>query len=280
MAVPEQQASSIGELISAARAIQRVWGPDPRQPLEVWFRGQPKRTYALLPSLFRPDIAARGYDEVSLFETFKAYGSSFVTREPACDWDWYCLARHHGLPTRLLDWTENLLVAAYFAVWQAISEPPTDPNASIGQTRGEPVFDDDSPVVWLLEAARLNGVATNDEAVFTVGGKHTAEYMPAAITERAHQDNRYPIAMLLARSNARIVAQQGCFTVHGHDIKALEDLQPPSSGRPPLLLGRIVLDRANLRLLGEELEIVGMNRLALFPDLDNVASHVQHVYRR
>jgi hypothetical protein len=85
--------------------------------------------------------------------------------------------------------------------------------------------------------------------------------------------------MLLARSNARIVAQQGCFTLHGHGTTALEDLQVPSDGRPPLLLGRIVLDRANLQLFGEELEIVGINQVALFPDLDSVASHVQHVYR-
>jgi hypothetical protein len=77
------------------------------------FRGEGRAGLALDPSLARlgGDIAQK---ERHLIRNFRKYARrSFVGDDSV--WNWLALAQHHGLPTRLIDWTYSPLVALHFA---------------------------------------------------------------------------------------------------------------------------------------------------------------------
>ncbi|HEY4677800.1 MAG TPA: FRG domain-containing protein [Candidatus Angelobacter sp.] len=91
------------------------------EPRGRWiFRGHSKASFTLIPSVGRwaKPASSRAKYEKSLFDIFcrEARGHFNLSSLPADPWEWLSFAQHHGLPTRLLDWTLNPLVALYFAV--------------------------------------------------------------------------------------------------------------------------------------------------------------------
>src|SRR4051794_14108420 len=99
-------ASTIGDLVKALHELMHTG--DAR-----WFRGHADSTWKLLPSLAR--LPNKIEAELALIKRFKqnAYSIGDVPPESE-DWRWLFLMQHHGAPTRLLDWSENPLVALYF----------------------------------------------------------------------------------------------------------------------------------------------------------------------
>lgn len=88
------------------------------------FRGVSNAMHELVPKIGRPDTKLKGNPhktEKVMLELFQDRSVPYLSVIPRNDWEWIGLMQHHGAPTRLLDWSRNPLVAAYFAVERDVS---------------------------------------------------------------------------------------------------------------------------------------------------------------
>ena len=124
-----------GEIKSLPNLLTRVRRERSKSPAgAVWLRGLSSDEYDLVPSIGRPHefggkkATFDDKHERNMLHRFRRYAFQFLGHTPT-DWDALFIARHHGLPVRLLDWTSDPLVAMYFAC--EFTKEKTLPNGKI-----------------------------------------------------------------------------------------------------------------------------------------------------
>jgi hypothetical protein len=185
--------------------------------------------------------------EKRILRRFVERAIPYIDYKPEDEWEWMTLAQHHGLPTRLLDWTRNPLVAAFFAVRREISE-----NEINDETTGNSaiyIYSSRKIVVSKGDLVSINRAYASGP--FNI--QDTRKFIPAHI-------------------DRRIVAQAGVFTVHSDP----RDKNPfPAKELDKLIIPYNSRKNWKVRLSG-----LGISDTSLFPDLDNLARHIEWTLTR
>lgn len=218
----------------------------------TWYRGHANEAWELLPSLVRRTGGVEV--EAALMKRFKQNAYRFIDFDPRSEWEWLFLMQHHGVPTRLLDWTESPLFALWFAVADK-SREETD------------------ACIWCLNPVALN----HEIARITLSSAHELlafaddmELEPYLVSKLATGGELRPVAGIAPRQFERVYAQQGVFTIHHRDVTPLEGMVRPGGGVANHLK-KLVIPAASKPRLREELSRLGVTELAVFPELPNVA---------
>ncbi len=279
-------------------------------PFGLWFRGHSRRIEDPEPRVYRRRLSEveraivpiddsgdgeGGWEETNVYDHLRL---RVPAHEHTCHsaFDWLCLMQHYSVPTRLLDWSESILPALYFA------------------TKNDQ--DQDGEVI-VLNAYRLNVLSKGRTTIATPDDHHVVVRAEMATTRsakrlrakenvhaalrRATEEDRNdpnwtsflkPIAVFPRRLNERMTLQSSVFTIHGgkHYVSAtrsryendtdviprpvsLGTINDSSPDRP--ILKRYVIPQDLKGDIRRELFMIGIHEATLFPEVDRQAVYLQ-----
>jgi hypothetical protein len=249
MAIDEFSVSSVEEYLAKCAELVQDWSTSDGGEPSLWYRGQKDARWGLIPGEYRfPFINP---DEIR--SEFMLKAKAMLKRIPDTNWEWYFIMQHHGLPTRLLDWTEGAMIGLYFALSQDTGKSDA--------------------AVWVLDPWALNEMSIQKAELVITSGEFESDtvakkyLMPVYSKLRLPQN---PIAVVPPYNISRITAQRGRFTIHGKQTNGLEQ---QFSKR----LAKIVISKDNCLEIRRSLRSCGISEFTMFPDLDGLCRDIRSV---
>lgn len=185
------------------------------------------------------------------------------------EWRQLSIAQHYGLPTRFLDFTTNVLVALFFAVEEPVTRRKT--------TKGQ--FEEQDSAVWCIEVP-------NRLKVWQVWKQGDVWLSPLEFAELGSAPpiaNFVNTAFVPEHIDERIRAQGSVFMCEPRGKKYNWQLHVNLRDKTKIILNSEEKDTKTLKIripkearesLREQLDLVGINRATLFPDLASAARYL------
>jgi hypothetical protein len=263
MAIREIQVKSIGELIDKVTPS----GPDPvtgRRRYSGVYRGAADSSAGLLTSLDRlggiDPAHTKATVEEHILRNFIRYSRPHFSYPPINEWELLVSAQHHGLPTRLLDWTYSPLIAAHFATLRP---------------------DDQDRVVWQLDWHKIHKAYNFPALALLIEDLEqlfngNERFTPWVLFNRGKDQKPFSCMIEPPSLDSRIVAQSAVFTLCSDKLQSFDKfLESQGLGDT---LTKFVIPAREVPLFRDQLDLAGIDERRLFPDLDGLAAQLKRYY--
>lgn len=209
----------------------------------LWiYRGQSKAKWVLKPKVGRKEY----YLDSTGLGRFRAWRKQAVAYIdlPENEWEQLAIAQHYGLATFLLDWTENPLVAAFFACYQ---------------------YPDSDGMIYIHCPSKILMEMSLD-----------SPFILEKIYNDGYEDKIAPsLAYHPKAIDRRIVNQKGVFTIHPNPQKKVVSHEVHDPYIRDNLLKVKIKAHAKKEIL-ETLKKYGIDYRYLFPNLDGLSEFINH----
>ncbi|HEX8358705.1 MAG TPA: FRG domain-containing protein [Longimicrobium sp.] len=263
--IEEVRVETLGELVDRTTPSEYDEASGRLRAASV-FRGAKCADWALLTSLDRlggiDPPHTKGHLEEHILRNFIRYSRPHLPQQPANEWELLVTAQHHGLPTRLLDWTYSPLVAAHFA--------------TLG---GDPRLD---RVVWRLDWGRLHAHFDLPAIAFLV------QDLDGLLRDKGvdslwtlfNKPEGGPVQLVCMLDppalDNRIVVQAAAFTISTDKTRSFDQILCDNGILDALT--RYVIPAERINHIRDQLDLVTVDERRLFPDLDGVAAEMRRYY--
>lgn len=252
---------SVEDFITKVRNVIGHWAiPSAFNP---WFRGQSDSKKPPTPSILRRDLGGRREFDLATNFRLKAQAYSPTPETGRID-QWLILMQHHGVPTRLLDWTESPLAGLFFGISKFVDKPEDKI--------------DSEPGVWVLNPFELNRLCFDKPDAFPNTWTPPADENFKLAFRTAVNPTHYPFAFLPSYIHPRVASQKSCFTIHGTDKSNFEVIGESTELIKHKFFLKYHIPKKSVRPIIHDLFSRGVTFTSLFPDLDYLAKDLKYQF--